>query len=191
MTSPTSPSQDWLNWHDWLECPFDAQGNLEPNALQNVIQNIPKEAGVYVIATRTSDNRYQTQYIGRSGRDIRDRVNSHLKGKGNKIVKDLLQHKQDNPYSPMSSLYVTFVSSQDQKLIEKLYLDAEDRPIANLRRERLPKELRSLSSPADRKPEEYLRLQQLKQDRSRVNQSAEKLKRTTPPQQRNRITPDR
>lgn len=126
-----------MAWTGWNECSFDSSGNLDTSNLRKA----PSTAGVYAIATKTSWS-YNTHYVGRSGRSIRGRLEKHLTGRGNKVIASLLAHKKDNPSDPVQGLYFAFLETSEHKLIEAAYIDASDKPIANLVGARLPDGLR-------------------------------------------------
>jgi len=126
-----------MAWSNWIECKFDAKGNLDTSRLGQV----PNGAGVYAIATKTGW-RYNTHYVGRSGRSMRGRLQRHLGGSGNKVIAGLLRNKQERPSDPTQAVYVAYLETREHKLVEAAYLDAHDRPVANLIRARLPEGLR-------------------------------------------------
>ncbi|NEP59928.1 MAG: GIY-YIG nuclease family protein [Symploca sp. SIO2G7] len=126
-----------MGWSDWVECPFDASGNIDLSRLSKA----PRSSGIYAIATKTGGN-YNTQYVGRSGRSIRGRLQSHLSGRGNRVVRGVLENKRQRPSDPTQALYFAFLETREHKLIEAAYIDAKDRPVGNLIRARLPKGLR-------------------------------------------------
>lgn len=126
-----------MSWSNWIECKFDAKGNLDTEPLRHV----PNESGIYAIATKTGW-RYNTQYVGRSGRSMRGRLQAHLSERGNKVVAGLLRNKQQRPNDPTQALYVAYLPTREHKLIEAAYIDASDRPLGNLIRARLPEGLR-------------------------------------------------
>ncbi|MFB2891640.1 GIY-YIG nuclease family protein [Aerosakkonemataceae cyanobacterium BLCC-F50] len=126
-----------MAWSRWFECKFDEQGNLDTSALQKA----PSSSGVYAIATKTGWS-YNTQYVGRSGRSIRNRLQSHLSGRGNRVISSLLAQKKNRPQDRPDSLYFAFLETREHKLIEATYIDAEDRPVCNLIRASLPEGLR-------------------------------------------------
>ena len=126
-----------MAWSNWKECRFDAQGKLDTTPLINV----PNGAGVYAIATKTG-GRYNTHYVGRSGRSMRGRLKKHLTGEGNKVIAGLLRNKKERPSDPTQAIYVAYLETREHKLVEAAYLDANDRPLGNLIRARLPEGLR-------------------------------------------------
>jgi GIY-YIG catalytic domain len=126
-----------MGWSIWVECPFDDNGILDKSNLREA----PSSSGIYAIATKT-DWSYNTQYVGRSGRSIRGRLDSHLSGRGNRIVRGVLESKKDRPGDRPQALYFAFLETRDHKLIEAAYIDADDRPVGNLIRARLPEGLR-------------------------------------------------
>lgn len=136
-----------MPWSEWIECKFDATGKLDTSRLHKA----PNGSGIYVIATKTGWN-YNPQYIGRSGRSIRGRLQAHLSGRGNKVIASLLKYKLSRPSDRPEALYFAFLPTREHKLIEAAYIDASDRPIGNLIRARLPKGLQEkavMSSPLD------------------------------------------
>jgi hypothetical protein len=128
-----------MPWSDWFECRFYANGELDISQLSRA----DKAPGVYAIATKTGTN-YQTQYVGRSGRSIRDRLTAHLTGKGNKVIASVLRSKKDRPSQPLQALYFAFLPTREHKLIEAAYIDANDRPVCNLIKARLPDGMRDV-----------------------------------------------
>jgi hypothetical protein len=126
-----------MTWSNWVECPFDDSGNIDLSKLSEA----PNSAGIYAIATKTGWS-YNTHYVGRSGRSIRGRVKSHLSGGGNRVVRGVLENKKDRPSDPTKALYFAFLETSEHKLIEAAYIDAEDRPVGNLIKARLPEGLR-------------------------------------------------
>lgn len=126
-----------MSWSSWIECKFDDKGNLDTAPLSNV----PNGSGVYAIATKTG-RRYNTHYVGRSGRSMRGRLQAHLSGQGNRVVAGMLQNKRQRPSDPTQAVYVAYLPTRDHKLIEAAYIDATDRPLGNLIRARLPEGLR-------------------------------------------------
>ncbi len=128
-----------MAWSEWIECNFDSKGELNTQA----VGRSPNSSGVYAIATKTGNN-YHTHYVGRSGRSIRGRLQSHLTQKGNKVIAGLLKNKKDRPSDPTQALYFAYLETKEHKLIEAAYIDAkaEDRPLANLICAKLPKGLR-------------------------------------------------
>lgn len=128
-----------MSWSNWIECKFEAQGKLDTTPLSNV----PNGSGIYAIATKTGW-RYNTHYVGRSGRSVRGRLQVHLGGgsKANKVIAGILRNKQQHHSDPTQALYVAYLPTQEHKLIEAAYIDAEDRPLGNLIRARLPEGLR-------------------------------------------------
>ncbi len=125
-----------MSWSPWIECKFDDKGNLDTSPLRDV----PNGSGIYAIATKTGW-RYNTHYVGRSGRSMRGRLQSHLTERGNKVIAGVLRNKQ-RPSDPTQALYVAYLQTREHKLIEAAYIDASDRPIGNLIRARLPEGLR-------------------------------------------------
>jgi len=126
-----------MSWSNWTECKFDSQGNLDTAPLSQV----PNGAGIYAIATKTGW-RYNTHYVGRSGRSMRGRLQKHLTEKGNKVVAGILRNKRQRPSDPTQALYVAYLPTREHKLVEAAYIDANDRPLGNLIRARLPEGLR-------------------------------------------------
>jgi hypothetical protein len=126
-----------MSWHGWIKCKFDDQGELDTSPLRDV----PNEAGIYAIATETLWS-YQTHYIGRSGRSMRERLQRHLNGKGNHVIAGVLANKRKTPSDPTAALFVAFFPTREHKLVEAAFIDAEDRPLGNLIRARLPQGLR-------------------------------------------------
>lgn len=126
-----------MSWSNWIECKFDAQGKLDTAPLKDV----PAASGIYAIATKTG-RQYNTQYVGRSGRSMKGRLQKHLTGVGNKVVAGILRNKQQRPSDPTPALYVAYLPTREHKLVEAAYLDADDRPLGNLIRARLPEGLR-------------------------------------------------
>jgi GIY-YIG catalytic domain len=126
-----------MTWSRWSECKFDGQGNLDTSNLREA----PNSSGVYAIATKTGSS-YNTQYVGRSGRSIRNRLQSHLSGRGSKVISSLLAQKQNRPQDRPESLYFAYLETREHKLIEAAYIDASDRPVCNIIVTRLPEGLR-------------------------------------------------
>lgn len=126
-----------MAWSNWIECKFDAKGHLDTSRLGQV----PNRAGVYAIATKTGWS-YNTHYVGRSGRSMRGRLQRHLGGSGNKVLARLLRNKRERPSDTTQAVYVAYLVTREHKLVEAAYLDAHDRPVANLIRARLPEGLR-------------------------------------------------
>jgi hypothetical protein len=126
-----------MGWSSWVECPFDDNGNIDLSKLSEA----PRSSGIYAIATKTGWS-YNTQYVGRSGRSIHGRLQSHLSGRGNRVIRGVLENKKQRPSDPTQALYFAFLETREHKLIEAAYIDAEDRPIGNLIRARLPEGLR-------------------------------------------------
>jgi hypothetical protein len=126
-----------MAWSNWVECPFDDSGNIDLSELSEA----PNSAGIYAIATKTGWS-YNTQYVGRSGISIRGRLQSHLSGRGNRVIRGVLENKKDRPSDPTKALYFAFLETKEHKLIEAAYIDAEDRPVGNLIKARLPDGLR-------------------------------------------------
>ncbi|NJL69582.1 MAG: GIY-YIG nuclease family protein [Microcoleus sp. SM1_3_4] len=128
-----------MAWSQWIECNFDSKGELNTQA----VGRAPNSSGVYAIATKTGSN-YHTHYVGRSGRSIRGRLQSHFTGKGNKVIAGLLKNKKERPSDPTQALYFAYLETKEHKLIEAAYIDAkaEDRPLANLIKAKLPQGLR-------------------------------------------------
>jgi len=58
------------------------------------------------------------------------------------VVAGLLRNKQERPSDPTQAVYVAYLETREHKLVEAAYLDAHDRPVANLIRARLPEGLR-------------------------------------------------
>lgn len=144
-----------MPWQPWAECRFDKLGNLDLSPLSN----IPESPGVYAIATRTG-NTYHTHYVGRSKNSVQGRLHNHLTGEGNKVIQQLLEHKQANANAPLQALYVSYITTPDHKLVEATYIDAEDRPLGNINRARLPRNLRHLTTKEDRPMAERLEQQE-------------------------------
>jgi len=129
-----------MAWSNWIECRFDANGQLDTSNLRNA----PSSGGVYAIATKTGWS-YNTQYVGRSKNDIRGRLKAHLTLNdryGNHVINSILVSKKDRPNQPLNALYFAFLETREHKLIEAAYIDANDRPVCNLIRARLPEGLR-------------------------------------------------
>lgn len=124
-------------WSTWIECPFNSDGTLNGDHLKSV----PNGAGVYAIATQTGSG-YNVQYVGRSGRSMRGRLESHLKGRGNHVIASLLAQKRNRPQDRPNALYVAYLETKEHKLVEAAYIDASDRPICNLIKAKLPQGLR-------------------------------------------------
>jgi len=131
-----------------MECPFKSSGELNTDR----VSRVPAKSGVYAIATKTG-SRYNVQYVGRSGRSMRGRVEAHLKGRGNKVLASLLDHKKQMPSDPTKALYVAYWETTDHKLVEAMHISASARPVCNLiRGSRLPEGLREadvVNSPFD------------------------------------------
>ncbi|MEY2979007.1 MAG: GIY-YIG nuclease family protein [Prochlorotrichaceae cyanobacterium] len=126
-----------MSWSSWIEFPFNTAGELKRDRMHQ----IPSKAGVYAISTKTG-NQHNVHYVGRSGRSMRNRVEAHLKGRGNKVLASLLAHKKQMPTDPNQALYVAYLETAEHKLVEAAHIDASDRPICNLIRAHLPKGLR-------------------------------------------------
>jgi len=120
-----------MGWSNWIECPFNDNGILDKSRLSEA----PSSSGIYAIATKTGWS-YNTQYVGRSGRSIRGRLENHFSGRGNRVVRGVLESKKERPSDPTQALYFAFLETREHKLIEAAYIDAEDRPIGNLIRAR-------------------------------------------------------
>ncbi|KKJ01272.1 hypothetical protein [Prochlorothrix hollandica] len=137
-----------MAWSSWIEFRFKSSGELNLDR----VENVRPTAGVYAIATKTG-SRYNVQYVGRSGRSMRGRVQAHLKGKGNKVLASLLAHKKQMPTDPTPALYVAYWETAEHKLVEAVHISASDRPICNLiKGSRLPDGLREgdvLKSPLE------------------------------------------
>jgi hypothetical protein len=114
-----------MGWSNWVECQFEDTGNIDLPRLSEA----PSSSGIYAIATKTGWS-YNTQYVGRSGRSIRGRLQSHLSGRGNRVVRGVLKNKKERPSDPTQALYFAFLETREHKLIEAAYIDAEDRPLA-------------------------------------------------------------
>jgi hypothetical protein len=126
-----------MSWSNWNECRFNDKGDIDTSNLSNASPS----SGVYAIATKTGYS-YNTQYVGRSGRSIQSRLKAHLTGKGNKVIASILQSKKDRPNQPLQALYFAYLETREHKLIEAAYIDANDRPVCNLIKARLPEGLR-------------------------------------------------
>ena len=126
-----------MAWTNWYECKFDSQGNLDLSQ----VRRVPNSSGVYAIATKTGSS-YNTQYVGRSGSSIRNRLQSHFSGRGNKVISSLLAQKKNRPQDRPEALYFAYLETREHKLIEAAYIDASDRPICNIAKASLPKGLR-------------------------------------------------
>lgn len=126
-----------MSWSQWIKCPFGSSGELDYDPLYS----IPNHSGVYAIATKVSSG-YSVQYIGRSGRSVRGRLQDHLKGRGNRVIRSLLDQKRDRPQDRPDALYVAYLPTNDHKLIEAAYIDTDDGPICNLIKAHLPEGLR-------------------------------------------------
>lgn len=127
-----------MGWSDWYECSFDSDGEIDTRSLDRYAPNSP---GVYAIATKTGRS-YNTHYVGRSGRSIWKRLKAHFSGKGNKVIAGILRNKKERPSDPTQALYFAFLETNEHKLIEATYIDAEDRPIGNLIKANLPEGLK-------------------------------------------------
>jgi hypothetical protein len=104
------------------------------------LSEAPGSSGIYAIATKTGWS-YDAQYVGRSGRSIRGRLENHLSGRGNRVICGILENKRERPGDPTQALCFAFLATRKHKLIEAAYIDADDRPIGNLIRARLPEGL--------------------------------------------------
>ncbi|MGI0491366.1 GIY-YIG nuclease family protein [Alkalinema pantanalense CENA528] len=129
-----------MPWSQYYECPFNDKGEID---MRPVEHHAPNRKGIYVIATKNGRT-YNPQYIGRSGSSIWKRLKAHFSGKGNRVVASLLQAKRNGNYGGIlpNALYFAFLETDEHKLIEAAYIDANDRPICNLIRARLPEGLR-------------------------------------------------
>lgn len=129
-----------MAWSNWIECKFDNKGELDVSRLREA----PNSSGVYAIATKAGSS-YNTLYVGRSGRSVRGRLQSHFSGqerRSNRVVAGILRNKSAQPSDPTQALYFSFLETREHKLIEAAYIDANDRPIGNLIRANLPPGLR-------------------------------------------------
>jgi hypothetical protein len=145
-----------MGWEGWYECKFEGDGELDRS---NLSYYAPRERGIYAIATKTGWS-YNVQYIGRSGSDIRGRLQAHFSGKpprikagrakykGNELIGDVIRMKRDNPERSPDALYFAFlkIPEKDMDVIfESVYIDCgeDERPIGNfIRGKRLPDGLR-------------------------------------------------
>ena len=121
-----------MPWSAWITLPFDADGNLNREALAH----LPGRPGIYAIASEKANRFYVTHYIGRS-KNIRDRLRRHLTGHGNSVIASQLVLKKSIPSAP-ASICVAYLETSEPKIVEAVYLDALDLPICNLIRARLP-----------------------------------------------------
>ena len=120
-------------WSPWIELPFNQKGVLDTSLLATV----PNSAGVYAIASKESNGLYVTHYVGRSCRSIRERLQKHLRGHGNTVIASQLLLKRSVPLAP-ASMCVAYLETTEPKIVEAFYIDADDRPICNLIKARLP-----------------------------------------------------
>jgi len=120
-------------WSLWIEVPFRRDGTLDTAPLDT----IPPGSGVYAIASKKKTGLYVTHYVGRSSRSIRERLRRHLTGRGNSVVASQLALKRSIPSAP-ASMWIAYLETNEPKIVEAVYLDANDRPICNLIKARLP-----------------------------------------------------
>ena len=120
-------------WSTWIEIPFGRDGSLDTKPLLNV----PESSGVYAIASKKGTGLYVTHYVGRSGRSIRERLRRHLTGNGNSVIASQLALKKSIPSAPVS-MWIAYLETSEPKIVEAFYIDANDRPICNLIKARLP-----------------------------------------------------
>lgn len=129
-----------MPWSHWTECKFSANGEIDKSRLREA----PDRPGIYAIATKVGYG-YSTKYIGRS-KSIRERLNRHFSGDGNRVIKQLLLDKREGGLStrPLNALYFAYLETSEPKLLEAAYIDANEleRPVLNLIRARLPEGLR-------------------------------------------------
>jgi hypothetical protein len=121
-------------WSTWIELAFNSNGTLNTTALNKV----PIGSGVYAIASKKSTGLYVTHYVGRSSRSIRERLQRHLCGNGNKVVASQLMLKRSIPSAPGNYICVAYLETKEPKIVEAAYLDTQDLPVCNLIRARLP-----------------------------------------------------
>ena len=122
-----------MPWSSWIELSFRPDGTLDRSKLSRV----PAGSGVYAIASKKQTGFYVTHYVGRSSRSIRERLQRHLGGHGNSMINTQLSIKEDIPSAP-TSICVAYLETNEPKIVEAIYLDANDRPICNIIKARLP-----------------------------------------------------
>jgi hypothetical protein len=122
-----------MPWSNWIELSFRHDGTLDTSPLSGV----PRVSGVYAIASKKQAGFYVTHYVGRSSHSIRERLQRHLSGHGNGVVRLQLELKRNIPSAP-ASICVAFLQTSEPKIVEALFLDSSDLPICNIYRARLP-----------------------------------------------------
>jgi len=133
---------DEKHWSTWIEVPFDKAGHVNTTPLTRV----PAAAGVYAIASKKSNGFYVTHYVGRSCRSMRERLQRHMGGRGNKVVASELALRKNEDWAKLlskypparNSMWIAYLKTSEPKIVEAVYLDTRDLPVCNLIKARLP-----------------------------------------------------
>lgn len=125
-----------MPWSAWIEVPLRADGTPDTTALGKV----PAASGVYAIAGKHQNGMYNTQYVGRSRRSVRERLRRHLAGDGNTVIGMQLSLRKKLPML-QTSFWVAYLETKEPSIVEAVYLDTKKLPICNLIRARLPAEV--------------------------------------------------
>ncbi len=124
-----------MPWSAWIEIPIRPDGTAETTALSKV----PPASGVYAIAGKHPNGMYNTRYVGRSRRNVRERLRRHLTGHGNIKMETLVNLRKKLPMLP--SFWVAYLETKEPSIVEAVYLDSKSLPTCNLIRARLPAEV--------------------------------------------------
>jgi len=155
---------EW-QWSDWYECEFDSRGEINTRPLDRYA---PEKPGVYAIAIKRTDGNFSVQYIGMSSgkssyTNIYRRLKKHFDGKGNDVIRAILEDRKDAENQPpgpggatqmLKALYFAFLElpgKEAAEVMEAIYIDGRE-PIGNLIRgkvSKLPPGLRE-SDPVER-----------------------------------------
>ncbi|MCC3526827.1 MAG: GIY-YIG nuclease family protein [Microcoleus sp. PH2017_22_RUC_O_B] len=134
-----------MGWSDWYECSFDSKGEIDLRP----VEKAPNWPGIYAIATKLSNGSYNVQYIGMSEKSIWKRLKAHFSGKGNRVLKRILDNKNDGGAQTefLNALYFMYLETTKEQArgMESLFVRGTA-PIANIQQNLsqswLPRDLR-------------------------------------------------
>ena len=104
-----------MPWSARIEVPLRPDGTPDTTALNKV----PVTSGVYAIAGKHQNGLYNTHYVGRSKRSVRDRLRRHLTGDGNGVIESQLNLRRNPKLSMLhTSFWVAYLETKEPKIVE-------------------------------------------------------------------------
>lgn len=122
-----------MGWSDWYECSFDSNGEIDLKP----VEDASSWPGIYAIATKLSNGSYNVQYIGMSEKSICTRLKAHFSGRGNRVLKRILDNKKAGGAQTelLKALYFMYLETTTEQArgMESLFVRGTT-PIANIQK---------------------------------------------------------